>query len=51
MFEPRFTLTPAVTKALMEIEGCRQAIIRLPLTVPMLESLRKTARLLSTLGA
>src|SRR5436190_4182198 len=48
MFAPKFTLTPAVAKALMEIEACRQAIIRLPLTVPMLESLRKTARLLST---
>lgn len=48
MFDPRFTLTPAVTKALMEIEACRQAITRLPLTVRMLDSLRRTARLLST---
>ncbi|MBI1830198.1 MAG: Fic family protein [Planctomycetes bacterium] len=48
MFAPKFTLTPAVAKALMEVEACRQAIVRLPLTVPMLESLRKTARLLST---
>ncbi len=48
MFAPRFKLTPAIAKALMEIEACRQAILRLPLTVPMLESLRKTARLLST---
>src|SRR6266446_2408388 len=48
MFQPRFTLTPTVTKALMEIEACRQAITRLPLTVRMLDSLRRTARLLST---
>lgn len=48
MFRPKFTLTPAITKALMEVEACRQAIIRLPLTVPMLDSLRKSARLLST---
>jgi Fic family protein len=48
MFNPRFTLTPAITKALMEIEACRQAITRLPLTVRMLDSLRRTARLLST---
>jgi len=48
MFKPRFPLTPAITKALMEIEACRQAVTRLPLTVPMLDSLRRTARLLST---
>src|SRR3954451_24897291 len=48
MFHPTFTLTPAIAKALMEIEACRQAIIRVPLTVPMLVSLRRTARLLST---
>jgi len=48
MFKPRFTLTPAITKALMEIEACRQAVTRLPLTVPMLDSLRRSARLLST---
>lgn len=48
MFEPKFTLTPAITKALMEIEACRQAVTRLPLTMPMLDSLRRTARLLST---
>jgi Fic family protein len=48
MFKPKFTLTPAITKALMDIEACRQAVTRLPLSVPMLESLRKSARLLST---
>ncbi len=48
MFAPNFTLTPGITKALMEIEACRQAVLRLPLTAPMLDSLRQTARLLST---
>jgi Fic family protein len=48
VFEPKFTITPRVSKALMAIEASRQAVARLPLTVPMLDSLRKTARLLST---
>lgn len=48
MFQPKFTITGKVTKALMAIEASRQAVGRLPLTVPMLDSLRKTARLLST---
>lgn len=48
MFKPTFTLTPAITKALMEIEACRQVITDLPLTVSMLSSLRRTAKLLST---
>src|SRR3989344_2838222 len=48
MFKPKFSITPAMTKALMEIEACRQAVIQLPLTVPMLDSLRRTAKLLST---
>lgn len=32
----------------MEIEACRQAVTRLPLSMRMLDSLRRTARLLST---
>ncbi len=48
MFKPNFNLTPAITKALMEIEVCRHTISLLPLTVSMLESLRRTAKLLST---
>ncbi len=48
MFKPIFTLTPAITKALMEVEACRQIITSLPLTVAILDSLRRTARLLST---
>lgn len=48
MFQPNFQITPAIAKSLMEVEACRQAVARLPLTVAMLDSLRKTARLLST---
>ena len=48
MFQPQFTITPKVTKALMAIEASRQMVGRLPLTVSMLDALRKTARLLST---
>ena len=48
MFQPRFTITPAITKALMAIEADRQLVAGLPLTTRMLDSLRRTARLLST---
>ena len=48
MYKPKFSITTEMTKALMEVEDCRQAIIQLPLSVPMLESLRRTAKLLST---
>jgi len=48
MFQPKFQITPAMAKALMTIEACRQAVDRLPLTVAMLDLLRKTARLMST---
>lgn len=48
MYKPKLSITPAITKALMEVEACRQAITQLPLSVPMLESLRRTAKLLST---
>lgn len=48
MFQLRFSLSAKATKALMAIEADRQVVAGLPLTVPMLESLRTTARLLST---
>ncbi len=48
MFEPNFRITPAITKALMDIEASRQAVIDLPISVEMLASLRETAKLLST---
>ncbi|MBM4077937.1 MAG: cell filamentation protein Fic, partial [Planctomycetes bacterium] len=48
MFEPHFRITGKVAKALMSIEADRQVVSTLPLTVSMLNSLRRTARLLST---
>ena len=48
MFEPRFSLTPHATKSLMAIEADRQVVTRLPLTIRMLENLRRSARLVST---
>jgi Fic family protein len=48
MFDPRYRITDKVAKALMSIEADRQVVATLPLTAPMLDSLRRTARLLST---
>ena len=47
-FTPNFTITAALTKSLMDIEACRQAVSTLPITVRVLESLRKSARLTAT---
>jgi Fic family protein len=48
MFEPRYRITGKIAKALMAIEADRQIVTGLPLTAPMLDSLRRSARLLST---
>jgi len=48
MFDPKYRITGKVAKALMGIEADRQIVATLPLTAPMLDSLRRTARLLST---
>ena len=48
MFAPNFQITPALTKVLMDIEASRQAVSSLPITVPVLTSLRESARLIST---
>jgi Fic family protein len=48
MFEPRFQITPAITKDLMAIEADRQVIAQMPLDLEMLRSLRETARLMTT---
>lgn len=48
MFQPNFTITPTITKALMAIEVDRQAIIELPIDVGVLAGLRETARLAAT---
>lgn len=48
MFKPNFLITPALAKALMRIEGAKQAVSLLPMTVSAQARLRETARLLST---
>jgi Fic family protein len=48
MVRPRFSITPAAATALMSIEADRQAVESLPLTVTVLDSLRRTARLIAT---
>ena len=48
MFTPNFQITAALTKMLMDIEASRQAVSSLPITLPVLTSLRESARLIST---
>lgn len=48
MFRPNYRITGPVAKTLMSIEADRQLVGTLPLTAPLLDSLRRTARLLST---
>jgi len=48
MFTPNFQITAALAKLLMDIEASRQAVSSLPITVPVLTSLRESARLIST---
>lgn len=47
-FNPKYQLSPGITKQLMEVERHREAIDILPVTVPLIASLRETARLIST---
>ena len=48
MFRPNFTIGTETAKALMRVEACRTAVESLPITVALLDSLRTSARLLST---
>lgn len=48
MFKPNFTITPAITKYLMDIEANRQVISSLPINTQVITSLMETARLAST---
>jgi len=48
VFTPNFQITVTLTKILMDIEASRQAVSSLPITVPVLTSLRESARLIST---
>ncbi len=48
VFAPNFQITAILTQCLMDIEASRQAVSNLPITVPVLTSLRESARLIST---
>ncbi|VAW95478.1 hypothetical protein MNBD_GAMMA23-1541, partial [hydrothermal vent metagenome] len=48
VFTPNFQITAILTKCLMDVEASRQAVSSLPITVPVLTSLRESARLNST---
>jgi cell filamentation protein, protein adenylyltransferase len=47
-FDPNYSITPSLTKQLLEIERHREAINILPITATLIASLRETARLMST---
>lgn len=47
-FRPNYTITPAITRALMRIEAAKEAVRLLPITPQLLATLRETARLVST---
>lgn len=47
-FKPNYTITPDLTKALMEIEAIREIIKYLPLTPGIIKTLHESARLKST---
>jgi Fic family protein len=46
-FNPNFTITPKITKALMRIEALKDSIKGLPITPSIMQTLRETARLQS----
>ena len=48
MFNPNFSITPAIANSLMQIEASRQAVSTLPVTLTVLNSLRESAKLIAT---
>jgi Fic family protein len=48
VFNPVFTITPAIATGLMRVEAVRQAIQLLPITPRVLANLRETSRLFAT---
>lgn len=47
-FNPKYTITSSIAKALASIEVSKQLIVDLPMTAAMIASLRETARVIST---
>lgn len=48
MFQPKYQISPRITKALVEIEASRNAVDSLPITTDVLISLRESAKLAAT---
>ena len=48
MFNPKYQITPEITKYLMSIEGNKEVIKTLPINARILASLRETAKLMTT---
>jgi Fic family protein len=48
LFTPNFAITAKVARALMRIEGAKEAVAALPITPAVVATLRETARLFST---
>ena len=47
-FNPKYRITTSLTNQLLEIERHKEALAILPITAPLIASLRETARLMST---
>lgn len=47
-FNPRYSITPRILKALLRIEAVKERVIHLPINPVVLKSLRETARLYTT---
>src|SRR3990167_6543066 len=47
-FTPKYVITPSILKGVSSIEIIKHEIIDLPITAPMIASLRESARLTST---
>jgi Fic family protein len=48
LWQPRYTLTPAVVRALLEIEAARAVVDHTPFPLTVAEELRRRARIRST---
>jgi Fic family protein len=47
-FQPNYTITPKIASALLCVEAAKQEVVHLPLTATILNSLRDSARLMTT---
>ncbi|MFZ4115520.1 MAG: Fic family protein [Chthoniobacterales bacterium] len=47
-FQPNYTITPKIASHLLCVESAKQEVVHLPLTITVLNSLRESARLMTT---